>query len=62
MLINFSYEFLTPAIFFIHKIFIIIKTKIMLYFEINDNADEKDYNTFKYTKFYLDISGDFFLF
>ena len=58
---TFHMIFLTPVIYFIHKIFLLIRTKIAkgkyLYFDQDDNENDK---TFKYIKLYLDISGDLF--
>ena len=57
---TFHLIFITPVIYFIHKFFLLIRTKIAIgqcfYFEKNDNENDI---TFKYNKFYLDISGDF---
>ena len=54
---TFDMIFLTPAIYFIHKIFLTIKTKINIGNFLNVKDNDK---TFKYTKLCLDISGDFF--
>ena len=58
---TFHMIFLTPVIYFIHKIFLLIRTKIAIgqyfYFDQDDNENDK---TFKYIKLYLDISGDLF--
>lgn len=57
---TFHMIFLTPVIYFLHKIFLLIRTKIKIgkyfYFEKDDNENDIAFN---YIKFCLDITGDF---